>query len=125
MPRAIRDRPRAIPDGCVNLGFIGQFVEVDGDCVFTVETSVRTAMEAVYGLLKLDKPVIPVSATRYDIRHLAASIKAVLDVDTFGVKDLLLRLIPAALNPRQLVELVELLDIVNQIPEPVDVRPGT
>jgi oleate hydratase len=125
MPRAIGDRPRAVPDGCVNLGFVGQFVEVDGDCVFTVETSVRTAMEAVYGLLELDKPVIPVSATRYDIRHLAASVRAVLDVDTFHLRDLLRLLVPAGLHPQELVELVKLVDLVNQIPEPVDVRPGT
>ena len=114
-----------IPDGCVNLGFVGQFVEVGGDCVFTVEASVRTAMEAVYGLLKLDKPIIPVSPTRYDIRHLAASIRAVLDIDTFHLKDLLELLVPAALHPHELVELIELVELVNRIPEPVDVRPGT
>jgi oleate hydratase len=125
MPRAIGDRPRTVPDGCVNLGFIGQFVEVDGDCVFTVETSVRTAMEAVYGLLQLDKPVIPVSPTRYDIRHLAASIRAVLDIETFHLKDLVQLLAPAALHPPELVELVKLVELVNRIPEPVDVRPGT
>jgi oleate hydratase len=125
MPREIGDRPRVIPDGCVNLGFIGQFVEVDGDCVFTVETSVRTAMEAVYGLLKLDKPVIPLSATRYDVRHLAASIKAVLDIETFHLTDPLQLLVPAALHPLELVRLFELLALVNKIPEPVDVRPGT
>jgi len=125
MPRAIGDRPRVIPDGCVNLGFVGQFVEVGGDCVFTVEASVRTAMEAVYGLLKLDKPIIPVSPTRYDIRHLAASIRAVLDIDTFHLKDLLELLVPAALHPHELVELIELVELVNRIPEPVDVRPGT
>jgi oleate hydratase len=125
MPRAIGDRPRTVPDGCVNLGFVGQFVEVDGDCVFTVETSVRTAMQAVYGLLKLDKPIIPVSPTRYDIRHLAASIRAVLDIDTFHLKDLLQLLAPAALHPHELFELAKLVELVNRIPEPVDVRPGT
>ena len=133
MPRAIGDRPRVIPDGCVNLGFVGQFVEVDDDCVFTVETSVRTAMEAVYGLLKLDKPIIPVSPTRYDIRHLAASVRALLDLDTLHPQDLLLRLVlPAALHPQDLLlrphdlaELVDLVELANRIPEPVDVRPGT
>jgi oleate hydratase len=125
MPRAIGDRPRTIPDGCVNLGFVGQFVEVDVDCVFTVETSVRTAMEAVYGLLELDNPIIPVSPTRYDIRHLAASIRAVLDIDTFHLKDLLRLLVPAALHPQELFELAKLVELVNRIPEPDDVRPGT
>jgi oleate hydratase len=119
MPRAIGDRPRVIPDGCVNLGFLGQFVEVDDDCVFTVETSVRTAMEAVYGLLRLDKPVIPVSPTRFDIRHIAAGAKATLDVETFHLVDLLKLLLPAVVHPHEVVELV------NRIPKPTDVRPGT
>lgn len=50
MPRKEADRPKVVPDGCVNLGFLGQFVETPGDVVFTVEMSVRTAMEAVYQL---------------------------------------------------------------------------
>jgi len=119
MPRAIGDRPRVIPDGCVNLGFLGQFVEVDDDCVFTVETSVRTAMEAVYGLLRLDRPIIPVSSTRFDVRHIAAGARAILDVETFHLVDLLKLLLPAAVHPHEVVELV------NRIPKPTDVRPGT
>jgi hypothetical protein len=90
-------------------------------------------MEAVYGLLKLDKPIIPVSPTRYDIRHLAASVRALLDLDTLHPQDLLLRLVlPAALHPQdlllrphELAELVDLVELANRIPEPVDVRPGT
>ncbi len=35
MPRTCTDRPKVVPDGCTNLGFIGQFVEVPGDVVFT------------------------------------------------------------------------------------------
>ena len=50
MPRKISDRPKVIPDGCVNLAFMGQYVELPEDVVFTVETSVRTAMMAVWGL---------------------------------------------------------------------------
>jgi oleate hydratase len=119
MPRAIGDRPRAIPDGCVNLGLMGQFVETDDDAVFTVETSVRTAMEAVYGLLQLDKPVIPVSPTRWDIRHFAAMVRSTTEVDSFQLKDLLMLLLPAVVHPHETVELV------NRIPEPTDVRPGT
>jgi oleate hydratase len=56
-------------------------VEVDDDCVFTVETSVRTAMEAVYGLLQLDKPVIPLSPTKFDIRHIAGLFRSNLEVE--------------------------------------------
>ena len=58
MPRKVTDCPRVVPEGCTNLGFIGQFIEVQDDAVFTVETPVRTAMEAVYSLTKLKKDVI-------------------------------------------------------------------
>jgi hypothetical protein len=33
MPRRIKDRPLIVPEGCTNLGFIGQFVEVKEDAV--------------------------------------------------------------------------------------------
>ena len=57
MPRAKGDRPDVIPDGCVNFAFLGQFAETPRDTVFTTEYSVRTAMEAVYGLLGVDRGV--------------------------------------------------------------------
>ena len=121
MPRATGDRPSVIPAGCVNLGFLGQFVEVDDDCVFTVETSVRTAMEAVYGLLQLDTPVIPVSPTKFDIRHIAGVFRSNLKdlLNPLLLKDVLKLLLPAAVHPREMVELVK------RIPRPTDVRPGT
>lgn len=50
MPRATGDRPLIIPEHSANLDLMGQFVETK-DMVFTVETSVRTAMMVVYGLL--------------------------------------------------------------------------
>jgi oleate hydratase len=75
MPRKATDRPRVVPEGCTNLGFLGQFVEVEDDCVFTVETSVRTAMEAVYTLTKLDKDVLEVYPSQYDIRALIGQMK--------------------------------------------------
>lgn len=59
MPRKLKDRPEVIPAGNRNLAFIGQFVELEGDVVFTVETSVRTAMIAVYRMLHLDRPITP------------------------------------------------------------------
>ena len=75
MPRKINDRPLVVPEGCTNLGFIGQYVDVKDDAVFTVETSVRTALEAVYKLTKLDKDVIEVYPSRYDIRYMVEGIK--------------------------------------------------
>lgn len=68
-PRKISDRPRVMPKGCTNLAFIGQFAEIPGDVAFTVETSVRTALEAVYALTRLDKEVLEVIPVRYDIRY--------------------------------------------------------
>lgn len=75
MPRRVKDRPLVVPEGCTNLAFIGQFVEVKDDVVFTVETSVRTAMEAVYRLTKLDKDIIEAYPARYDIRYIVALFK--------------------------------------------------
>lgn len=75
MPRRLGDRPKVVPDGCTNLAFLGQFVEIDDDVVFTVETSVRTGLESVYELLHLDKDIIEVNPSRYDIRYLLERVK--------------------------------------------------
>jgi oleate hydratase len=64
MPRARTDRPLPVPENSRNLAFVSQFVEVPDDVVFTVEYSVRAAQMAVYKLLKIGRPVPPV--TRYD-----------------------------------------------------------
>ena len=65
-----------IPDGCVNFAFLGQFAQTPRDTVFTTEYSVRTAMEAVYGLLGVDRGVPEVWGSVYDIRDLLdASVK--------------------------------------------------
>ena len=42
------DRPQVIPQGSQNFAFLGQFVEIEDDVVFTVEYSVRGAMLAIY-----------------------------------------------------------------------------
>ena len=70
MPRAIGDRPQVTPEGYKNLAFIGNFAETERDTVFTTEYSVRTAMEAVYTLLDVDRGVPEVFASSYDIRML-------------------------------------------------------
>ena len=57
MPRASGDRPLPVPHGSKNFAFISQFVEIPGDCVFTVEYSVRAAQMAVYELLGVDRKV--------------------------------------------------------------------
>ena len=79
MPRTKGDRPDVIPDGCVNFAFLGQFAETPRDTVFTTEYSVRTAMEAVYGLLGVDRGVPEVWGSVYDIRVLLDSSVKLMD----------------------------------------------
>ena len=79
MPRAKGDRPDVIPDGSVNAAFLGQFAETPRDTVFTTEYSVRTAMEAVYGLLGVDRGVPEVWGSVYDVRALFDSSVCLMD----------------------------------------------
>lgn len=89
MPRAKGDRPRVVPEGCKNLGLIGQFVETNNDVVFTMESSVRTARIAVYELLKLNKQVPDINPLQYDIRHLLKAAKTLNDNESFLGEDIL------------------------------------
>jgi oleate hydratase len=74
MPRQAGDRPDVVPAGSVNFAFIGQFAESkERDCIFTTEYSVRTPMEAVYSLLKVERGVPEVFNSTYDIRSLLAA----------------------------------------------------
>jgi len=75
MPRVKGDRPEVVPQGCVNLAFLGQYCEIEGDCVFTVDYSIRSAITAVYTLLHLDKKVPEIYASQYDIRVLSMAMK--------------------------------------------------
>ena len=79
MPRTKGDRPDVIPDGCVNFAFLGQFADTPRETVFTTEYSVRTAMEAVYGLLGVDRGVPEVWGSVYDIRELLDSSVKLMD----------------------------------------------
>ena len=79
MPRSAGDRPDVIPDGSVNAAFLGQFAETPRDTIFTTEYSVRTAMEAVYGLCGVDRGVPEVWGSVYDIRELLDSTVKLMD----------------------------------------------
>lgn len=79
MPRSKGDRPDVIPDGCVNFAFLGQFAETPRDTIFTTEYSVRTAMEAVYGLAGVDRGVPEVWGSVYDIRDLLDATVKLMD----------------------------------------------
>ncbi len=79
MPRTEGDRPKVVPEGCVNAAFIGQFADTVRDTVFTTEYSVRTAMEAVYTLLDIDRGVPEVFGSCYDVRVLLDSTSKMMD----------------------------------------------
>jgi oleate hydratase len=79
MPRTKGDRPKVVPNGSVNFAFLGQFADTVRDTVFTTEYSVRTAMEAVYTLLDVDRGVPEVFASCYDIRVLLDSTAKMMD----------------------------------------------
>ncbi|AUJ29104.1 oleate hydratase [Liquorilactobacillus hordei] len=74
MPRTEGDRPLVVPTGSQNLAFIGNFAETSRDTVFTTEYSVRTAMEAVYQLLDVDRGIPEVFASSFDLRTILDSV---------------------------------------------------
>ncbi len=78
MPRTKGDRPLVIPDGAKNFAFLGQFVELERDCVFTVEYSVRTAQTAVFGLFGLEREVTPIYRGDHDIHVLIHALQALI-----------------------------------------------
>jgi oleate hydratase len=77
MPRENSDRPPPVPHDTKNIAFVSQFVELEGDVVFTVEYSVRAAQTAVYSLLGIDRKIPPVTAHDKSLRtQFEALIKA-------------------------------------------------
>ena len=93
MVRAQGDRPEIVPQGCTNLGLVGQFVETRNDVVFTVESSVRTARVAVYSLLNIKKQVPDIDPSQYDIRHLLRAANTLNDGKGFIGEGLLRKLL--------------------------------
>ena len=106
MPRVKGDRPEVIPEGSTNLAFIGQFCEIEDDCVFTVEYSVRSAIMAVYGLLNLEKPVPEIYPSQYDIRVLATAVKTMKSDDEGILKKMAESLIKRKLSHTRFADLV-------------------
>ncbi|WP_408591650.1 oleate hydratase [Novosphingobium sp.] len=75
MVRKQGDRPLVVPAGSTNLAFLGQFAEQPDDVVFTVEYSIRSAMTAVYTLLKLNKTPPPVYQGLYSPQVIVDAIR--------------------------------------------------
>ncbi len=70
------DRPKVIPDGAQNFAFLGQFTELPGDVVFTVEYSIHGAMHAVYELFGLDRPIPPIYQGLHDPKVVVRAFQA-------------------------------------------------
>ncbi|EHI70166.1 oleate hydratase [Streptococcus ictaluri] len=89
MPRVTGDRPKVIPDDSINLAFIGNFAESPSrDTVFTTEYSIRTAMEAVYSLLNVERGIPEVFNSIYDVRELLKSFYYLNDKKALKEMDL-------------------------------------
>lgn len=114
MPRKVADRPKNVPDGCTNIGFLGQYVEVPDDVVFTVEMSVRTGLEAVFKLTGLEKDVLEVYPSRYDVRYTVERLKKFAGIpiyDKINADEL------PDVNPQEIGKLKQVVvDMVNSIP---------
>src|SRR5262245_18425562 len=75
LPRSRGDRPPAVPERSINLGLIGQYVEVPREIAFTIECSVRSAWDAIYVLLKRGPAPPPVYQGQYDPKALFSALK--------------------------------------------------
>ncbi len=79
LPRKHGDRPAVTPAGWRNLAFIGQFCELPDDVVFTVEYSVRSAQNAAYALLDLDRAAPAVYKGQHDPRVVRQAFSSLRD----------------------------------------------
>lgn len=110
MPRQAGDRPDVVPEAAVNFAFIGQFAESkQRDCIFTTEYSVRTAMEAVYTLLDVERGVPEVFNSTYDIRTLLAAIGPLRDGEGIEIPGpaILRKLLLKTLQGTEIAQLIE------------------
>ena len=99
-PREEKDRPLVVPKESINFAFVGQFAETPRDTIFTTEYSIRTGMEAVYTLLKVDRAVPEVWGSKYDIRELLKA--CYYAVDKKSVDEL-----PLTFAEKQAIKIVE------------------
>jgi len=117
MPRQAGDRPDVVPEGSANFAFIGQFAESqERDCIFTTEYSVRTAMEAVYTLLEVERGVPEVFNSTYDVRSLLAATNRLRDGKEIGFPGgpLLRKLLLAKIEQTEIGELLREFHLVSE-----------
>ena len=99
-PREEKDRPLVVQKESINFAFVGQFAETPRDTIFTTEYSIRTGMEAVYTLLKVDRAVPEVWGSKYDVRELLKA--CYYAVDKKSVDEL-----PLTFAEKQAIKIVE------------------
>lgn len=99
-PREEKDRPLVVPKKSINFAFVGQFAETPRDTIFTTEYSIRTGMEAVYTLLKIDRAVPEVWGSKYDVRELLKACYYAVDKKSVGE-------LPLTFAEKQAIKIVE------------------
>lgn len=99
-PREEKDRPLVVPKESINFAFVGQFAETPRDTIFTTEYSIRTGMEAVYTLLKIDRAVPEVWGSKYDVRELLKACYYAVDKKSVGE-------LPLTFAEKQVIKIVE------------------
>lgn len=99
-PREEKDRPLVVPKESINFAFVGQFAETPRDTIFTTEYSIRTGMEAVYTLLKIDRAVPEVWGSKYDVRELLKACYYAVDKKSVGE-------LPLTFAEKQAIKIVE------------------
>lgn len=115
LPRRAGDRPDVVPEHAVNFGFLGQFAESSPrDVIFTVEYSIRTAMEAVYTLLDIERGVPEPWGSQYDIRALLNSMAVLRDGEKLPLPAPLVSLLERA----DIGELLRQYGLIGQLDDP-------
>ncbi len=99
-PREEKDRPLVVPKESINFAFVGQFAETPRDTIFTTEYSIRTGMEAVYTLLKIDRAVPEVWGSKYDVRELLKACYYAVDKKSFDE-------LPLTFAEKQAIKIIE------------------
>ncbi|ARH89160.1 oleate hydratase [Streptomyces sp. MOE7] len=115
LPRRAGDRPDVVPEHAVNFGFLGQFAESSPrDVIFTVEYSIRTAMEAVYTLLDIERGVPEPWGSQYDVRALLNSMAVLGDGEKLPLPAPLVSL----LERTDIGELLRQYGLIGQLDDP-------
>ncbi|WP_434311525.1 oleate hydratase [Hominifimenecus sp. rT4P-3] len=76
-PHGMADRVSILPDPEGNLAFAGWFSDLPEETAGSEECQVRAARTAVYGLLRVEKEVLPVTLYRKDAKILAKALYAI------------------------------------------------